>query len=76
MAAFENAARELGIPADRIGLVKRNLELKHKLAERGKALLSIAESVHMAHQHEAAFDACEKDTCTGVRLIVKMTEAE
>lgn len=72
---FEEAARQLGIPADRIELVKRNIELKAKLAERGRCMLGFGQTLHDIVQHGGDFATCTRDSCNAVRVLVARTEA-
>lgn len=69
---FETVAAELGVPADRIGLVKRNLELKQKLESACSVILSTGETFHEAFSHQGAFETCQAPTCSGSRELSKL----
>jgi hypothetical protein len=73
---FDQAARQLGIPKDRVGLVKRNIELKTKLRDLGQAFLTIHEGYHEAGQHEGPYASCSHKMCAGVWEIFNATKAE
>lgn len=71
---WEEEARELGIPTDRMQLVKRNLELKAKLESRGKAILTWATSWHESFGHDGAFYDCQRNSCLGTREVLERTK--
>jgi len=71
---FEQIAHELGTPTDRIGLVKRNIELKGKVIVRGKALSVCAEEWHLLLKHDGDFSICTRESCIGIHKIMKLTE--
>ena len=73
MTRFEEACLLLGIPQDRIGLVKRNQELKVKLDQRGEALLAVGKCIHDAHEHGGLYESCSRDNCAGIRELFEMT---
>lgn len=73
---FQEAAQQLGIPTDRIELVRRNVELKHKLSELAKAFLIVQEGYHIGAQHPDPYATCSKTACEGVRKIVKISTGE
>ena len=73
-----NWAKELeqfGIPADRVKLVERNMELKGKLGVRGAAIQSIREAHHKAYSHEGALDDCPNGVCSGLKAILDRSNA-
>jgi hypothetical protein len=65
--SWEASARRMGIPADRAGLVKRNIELKTKLDAAVRGLTSIAEAMHLAYDHGGEFVNCDKPVCASQR---------
>lgn len=71
---FEEICRSLGIPADRIGLVQRNLELKTKLVQRGNAMKTLAETMHIAFQHLGEPATCQDKLCAGIHEMIRLTE--
>ena len=72
---FLAAAILNSIPKDRIALVKRNVELKMKLDERGKIITEIQLAIHQAHEHMEPFDTCLRTTCESVRKLLELTKA-
>lgn len=68
---FETACRELGIPSDRVGLVKRNVELKGKLNAALSALMVFQEAHHDAYKHTDARESCTRNVCAGMLKIVR-----
>ena len=71
---WEEAARQLNVPADRMLLVKRNLELKDKLEARGRAIRMWMEAWHEIFKHEGTYADCRHDSCIGSRDILQRTE--
>jgi len=67
---FETACRELGIPSDRVGLVKRNVELKSKLDVALRALTTFQEAHHDAYKHPDQRESCTHKVCAGMLKIV------
>jgi hypothetical protein len=68
--SWEVSARRMGIPADRAGLVKRNLELKLKLEAANRGLNSIAEALHSAYDHSDEFATCQRPACAAQREFI------
>ena len=64
-----------GIPADRVKLVERNVELKAKLKARGVAIQGAREAHHETFNHEGPVETCPHGVCSGLLSILNRTEA-
>jgi hypothetical protein len=73
-SALEKVCKEIGIPSGRIGLVKRNVELKALLAIRGQALTGWGQAWHAGMAHSGAYEECSQPACFGTREILRRTE--
>lgn len=69
---WEEAARQLGIPADRMGLVKRNQELKEKLNVAVKLLETIRAAQHEGYRHDGEAGQCKMQTCAGIGNVLNL----
>jgi len=72
---FAQACRELGIPEDRAGLVRRNIELKGKLNAALTAITAFQEAWHVGRQHVTTADTCPDRTCAQMLKIVNELRA-
>lgn len=70
-------ARQLGIPADRAGLVKRNIELKKRLDSAIQSLTIIAETQHdVYHEGTGPFFDCQQPLCVEQRKLIAILKPE
>lgn len=61
----------LGLPADRMALVQRNVELKVKLESAVRGIIGISEGLHDGFSHPQPFATCDKQTCAASRELVE-----
>lgn len=73
---FEKALKDIGIPSDRMELVKRNIQLKSSIKQLIKAFEIIADGWHFAFEHEGTFKDCSKDNCAGIRKIIEISNPD
>lgn len=70
LTSFEDACRQLGIPSDRAGLVKRNVELRGKLKLALAALQAFQEAQHLGFKHLDALDVCSHPICVNMQIVI------
>lgn len=74
MITFEEACKHLNIPADRVGLVKRNVELRTKLVEALTTIETMQRSIHEVFKHDGDFAVCDKGTCESGRMVLAVLQ--
>ena len=73
---WEEEAQRAGIPTDRIGLVKRNIELKTKLESAIKTIKSMGNSVHETFHHQKSWDNCDEASCDAIKKLMRFCSAD
>lgn len=68
---FEEACKKLGVPTDRINLVKRNLQLKGLLIAVINGLEDMYEVFHnLTHGEAISYNDCENNACKSGRELI------
>lgn len=66
---FAELLATIGVPADRIDLVKENVQLRWQLTALIAAVNHIGNGLHASFQHTGLFDECQRASCAELRRI-------